>query len=67
MKIKDPKIQTIEKAGVVGANAVWDGPLDTDGFPMGSGSSSGINGMEVKKFPTNYSAGPITQRAKGIR
>ena len=47
--------------------AVWDGPLDTDGFPMGSGSSSGINGMQVKKFPTNYSAGPITQRAKGIR
>jgi hypothetical protein len=57
----------IEKAGVVGANAVWDGPLDTGGFPMGKGSSSGISGMEVKKYPTSYSAGPITQKAKAFR
>ena len=67
MKLKDPKISLIEKAGVVGANAVWDGPLDPDGFPMGKGSSSGINGMEVKKYPVSYSAGPITQKAKAFK
>jgi hypothetical protein len=31
---------------------------------MGKGSSSGANGMEIKKYPTEYKAGPITQRAK---
>tara|TARA_B100002019_G_scaffold59970_1_gene51422 strand:+ start:2719 stop:2919 length:201 start_codon:yes stop_codon:yes gene_type:complete len=50
--------------GQVGENAVWSGPLDTSGFPMGSGSSSGITGMQVKKYPCEYKAGPITQRAK---
>jgi hypothetical protein len=54
--------------GQVGESHVWDGPLDTTGFPMGSGSSSGITGMQVKKYPCkSYSLqGPITQRAKGL-
>jgi hypothetical protein len=30
----------------------------------GQGSSSGITGMQVKKYPCEYKAGPITQRAK---
>lgn len=48
-----------------GFNSVWDGPLDTTGFPMGKGSSSGINGMEVKKYPCKETAGiPITKRVK---
>jgi len=51
--------------GQVGENAVWDGPLDTSGFPMGKGSSSGITGMQVSKYPTPYKAMPITQIAKG--
>tara|TARA_R100001143_G_scaffold11002_1_gene12717 strand:- start:3984 stop:4184 length:201 start_codon:yes stop_codon:yes gene_type:complete len=51
--------------GQVGENAVWDGPLDTAGFPMGKGSSSGITGMQVSKYPSSYSSEPITQRAKG--
>ena len=51
--------------GQVGENAVWDGPLDTTGFPMGKGSSSGINGMQVSKYPCKYSLEQITQRAKG--
>jgi hypothetical protein len=34
---------------------------------MGSGSSSGITGMELKKYPTPYIAGPITQIAKGYK
>ena len=52
--------------GQVGESHVWDGPLDTSGFPMGKGSSSGITGMQVKKYPSKYKAGPITQRAKGL-
>jgi hypothetical protein len=54
--------------GQVGESHVWDGPLDTSGFPMGKGSSSGITGMHVKKYPCkSYSLqGPITQRAKGF-
>ena len=51
--------------GQVGENAVWDGPLDTTGFPMGKGSSSGITGMQLSKYPCKYSSEPITQRAKG--
>jgi len=51
--------------GQVGESHVWDGPLSTEGFPMGNGSSSGITGMmQVKKYPCEYKAGPITQRAK---
>jgi hypothetical protein len=51
--------------GQVGENAVWDGPLNTTGFPMGKGSSSGINGMQVSKYPCSSPKGPITQIAKG--
>jgi len=50
--------------GQVGESHVWDGPLSTEGFPMGNGSSAGITGMQVKKYPCEYKAGPITQRAK---
>jgi hypothetical protein len=53
--------------GQVGESHVWDGPLSTKGFPMASGNSSGINGMEVKKAPTFYKAGAITQIAKAAR
>ena len=57
--LKKPTLQ-----GQVGESHVWDGPLNTEGFPMGKGSSSGANGMQIKKYPTEYKAGPITQRAK---
>lgn len=52
--------------GQVGENALWEGPLDTEGFPMGKGSSSGKNGMQVKKYPCkSYDLQPpITARAK---
>jgi len=61
--IKKPVLE-----GQVGENALWEGPLDTEGFPMGKGSSSGKNGMQVKKYPCkSYELqGPITQRAKGL-
>jgi len=53
------------KHGTVGEAHVWDGPLDTTGFPMGKGSSSGINGMQVKKYPCKETSGiPITKRVK---
>lgn len=60
--IKSPSLQ-----GAVGESAVWNGPLDTSGFPMGKGSSSGANGMQIKKYPCkSYDLqGPITSRAKG--
>lgn len=55
------------KHGTIGESHVWDGPLDTSGFPMGKGSSSGATGMQIKKYPCkSYDLNPpITQRAKG--
>ena len=47
--IANPKLD-----GQVGENAVWGGPLSKEGFPMGKGSSSGIEGMEVSKYPCDY-------------
>ena len=56
---KNPKL-----SGQIGENAIWDGPLDKTGFPMGVGNSNGITGMQVSKYPIKYEAGPITQKAK---
>ncbi len=64
MKKQSPAVLKAAE-GVVGANALWDGPLNTMGFPMGKGSSSGITGLELKKEKPFYKAGPITQLAKG--
>lgn len=63
----DPSLESLKpgtKVGVVGESHIWDGPLDQTGRVHGKGSSSGLNGMEVSKYPTPYQAGPITQRAK---
>ena len=30
-----PSVKKIETNGITGANALWDGPLDVSGFPMG--------------------------------
>jgi hypothetical protein len=59
-----PAVKRIENDGITGANALWNGPLDIDGFPMGKGASNGKNGMEIKKFPVMCNPAPITQRAK---
>ena len=53
--------------GQVGENAIWDGPLSKEGFPMGEGSSSDITGMQVSKYPCDYKAGPITGIAKAYK
>ena len=54
-------------SGQVGENHIWDGPLDTTGFPMGKGSSSGKNGMELSKYDCGCDSlkGPITNRSMG--
>jgi hypothetical protein len=64
--MSDPHLVKRERPGTSGANHLWDGPLDTTGYPMGKGSSSGKNGMEIKKYPCKgVNPGlPITQRAK---
>ena len=57
--------QAVNKHGIVGESALWNGPLDVDGFPMGKGSSSGKDGMELSKADCKYAAGPITNKAMG--
>ena len=51
--------------GQVGESHVWDGPLDTSGFPMAPGSRSGITGMKLKMAKCSYTPGPITKKAQG--
>ena len=51
----DSHDKTAASSGV-GANALWNGPFNTDSLPKGKGSSSGKNGIIF---------GAITQKAKG--
>lgn len=53
------------KMSGVGANAIWDGPLDTTAYPKGKGSSSGKNGIKLRFDEPGYKPGPITMKAKG--
>tara|TARA_X000001036_G_scaffold139619_4_gene132406 strand:- start:12940 stop:13212 length:273 start_codon:yes stop_codon:yes gene_type:complete len=55
-----------KKIGIVGESHIWDGPLSQDNRQHAPGSSSGINGMEVSKYPTKaYPTGtPITSIAQ---
>ena len=56
-----------KKVGIVGESHIWDGPLNQQGRMHQVGSSSGITGMEVSKYPCDYKAGPITQLAKAYK
>ena len=49
MKNKKTMFSQGQLQGQVGESALWDGPLSKAGFPMGKGSSSGANGMEISK------------------
>lgn len=60
----DPHLLKLERSKSSGMNHLWDGPLDTTGYPMGKGSSSGKNGIVIKNSKPIYKNGPITQRAK---
>ena len=48
----------------VGANALWNGPFNTDSLPKGKGSSSGKYGIIFNNDKPTCLAGPITSRAK---
>lgn len=51
----------------VGANALWNGPYDSTGFPKGKGDSAGKDGIVLSMVTPNHVCGcPITKRAKGI-
>ena len=56
-----------DSVGIVGEGQIWDGPLDQKGRLHGVGSSSGITGMQVSKYPCDYKAGPITGIAKAYK
>ncbi len=53
------------KMSGVGANALWNGPFDTTGYPKGKGSSSGKNGIKLRFDEPSCNPMPITQKAKG--
>ena len=63
---KHPKTQFDSEAKMsgVGANALWDGPFDTTGYPKHKGSNRGPNGIKLRFDEPIYQNGPITQRAK---
>jgi len=42
-----------KKVGIVGESHIWDGPLNQVGRIHGVGSSSGIKGMQVSKYPNS--------------
>jgi len=52
------------KNGIVGENAIWDGPLSQISRPHGKGSSSGITGVKLNMDQPAPKAGPITKIAK---
>jgi hypothetical protein len=43
-----------ELTGQIGENAVWEGPLNMDGFPKGKGNSRGITGMKLNHAGVPY-------------
>lgn len=63
---KHPKTPLDREAKMsgVGANAVWNGPFDSTGYPKGMGSSSGKDGIILNNIKPEYNPQPITQRAK---
>ena len=54
-----------DKIGIVGESHIWDGPLDQKGRLHGVGSSNDSKGMKLKLADVPYTAGPISQIAKG--
>jgi hypothetical protein len=48
----------------MGANVLWNGPLDTTAYPKGKGYSAGKDGIKLRFDQPSYSKGPITQKAK---
>lgn len=68
LKLKTHMITPLDKEAKLsgmGANHLWDGPLDTTAYPKGKGSSSGKDGIKLRFDMPSYSPGAITQKAKG--
>lgn len=55
----------LAKSSGVGANALWNGPFNTNSLPKGNGSSSGKNGIILNNDKPTACGRAITQRAKG--
>ena len=53
------------KLSGVGANALWNGPFDTPGFPKCTGDSAGKDGIVFNNVKPVHDPRAITQRAKG--
>jgi hypothetical protein len=66
MKMKHPMNVYDKEAALsgVGANALWNGPFNTTGFPKGQGNSNGKDGVILNNDKPVYNGSPITQRAK---
>ena len=60
-----------KKVGIVGESHIWDGPLNQVGRIHGVGSSSGIKGIQVLKYPNSkldmQVKYPITSIAQGTK
>ena len=60
-----------KKIGIVGESHIWDGPLNQVGRIHGVGSSSGIKGTQVLKYPNSkldmQVKYPITSIAQGTK
>jgi len=48
----------------VGANAIWDGPLDTTAYPKAPGYSAGKDGIKLRFDNPTCEGGSIIQRVK---
>lgn len=48
----------------VGANAIWNGPMDTTAYPKSPGYSGGKDGIELRFDNPTYKGGSIIQRVK---
>jgi hypothetical protein len=63
------KASNNNKVSIVGESHIWDGPLNQDDRKHGVGSSSGITGMQVSKFPESKASMqvkyPVTALAQG--
>jgi hypothetical protein len=51
--------------GQVGESHVWDGPLNTSGFPKEMGNSRGITGMKLKHAGIPYKSINAVLAAQG--
>jgi hypothetical protein len=67
IKAKKHPLYPIDKEAAlsgVGANAIWDGPLNTEAYPKSPGYSAGKDGIKLRFDDPAYKGGSIIQRVK---